>query len=58
MIGRNGAGKSTLPKLVTGLIEATSGRLEVQGKAHALLQIGGGLPQELLQKRKFLRSYP
>jgi len=41
-IGRNGAGKSTLLKLLTGVIEPTSGNLDVKGKAHALLQIGSG----------------
>lgn len=46
-IGRNGAGKSTLLKLVTGLIEPTSGRLDIRGEAHALLQIGGGFHPEL-----------
>ena len=47
LIGRNGAGKSTLLKLITGLIELTSGRLEIRGEAHALLQIGGGFHPEL-----------
>jgi lipopolysaccharide transport system ATP-binding protein len=42
IIGRNGAGKSTFLKLVTNVIEPTSGTLEVHGTAHALLQIGTG----------------
>lgn len=41
-IGRNGAGKSTLLKLVTRVIEPTSGVLDVKGQVHALLQIGTG----------------
>jgi lipopolysaccharide transport system ATP-binding protein len=40
LIGRNGAGKSTLLKLITGVIQATSGVLTVKAKASALLQIG------------------
>ena len=42
IIGRNGAGKSTFLKLVTGVIEPTSGVIEVKGTVHALLQIGTG----------------
>lgn len=42
IIGRNGAGKSTFLKLVTGVIEPTSGEIEVKGTVHALLQIGTG----------------
>lgn len=42
IIGRNGAGKSTFLKLVTKVIQPTSGTLEVTGHAHALLQIGTG----------------
>lgn len=42
VIGRNGAGKSTFLKLVTHVIEPTTGTLTVNGKVHALLQIGTG----------------
>ncbi len=42
IIGRNGAGKSTLLKLVTNVIQLTSGVLDVKGHIHALLQIGTG----------------
>ena len=42
IIGRNGAGKSTFLKLVTKVIQPTSGTLDVAGDVHALLQIGTG----------------
>jgi ABC-type polysaccharide/polyol phosphate transport system ATPase subunit len=42
IIGRNGAGKSTFLKLVTNVIQPTTGALEVKGDVHALLQIGTG----------------
>lgn len=42
VIGRNGAGKSTFLKMVTNVIQPTSGSLDVSGKVHALLQIGTG----------------
>jgi ABC-type polysaccharide/polyol phosphate transport system ATPase subunit len=42
IIGRNGAGKSTFLKLVTGVVQPTSGSLQVKGTIHALLQIGTG----------------
>jgi ABC-type polysaccharide/polyol phosphate transport system ATPase subunit len=42
VIGRNGAGKSTFLKLVTNVIQPTSGTIAVKGDVHALLQIGTG----------------
>jgi lipopolysaccharide transport system ATP-binding protein len=42
IIGRNGAGKSTFLKLVTRVIQPSSGTLDVTGHVHALLQIGTG----------------
>ena len=42
IIGRNGAGKSTFLKIVSKIIEPTSGHLIVNGKVHALLTIGAG----------------
>lgn len=47
IIGRNGAGKSTLLKLISGLIKPSAGKIEVKGKAKALLQIGSGFYPEL-----------
>lgn len=42
LFGRNGAGKSTLLKMITGVIYPTKGKITVNGRVSALLELTAG----------------
>jgi ABC-type polysaccharide/polyol phosphate transport system ATPase subunit len=47
IVGGNGAGKSTLLSLVSGLCRPTEGRIAVEGRVAALLELGSGFHPDL-----------
>ena len=56
IVGRNGAGKSTLLRLICGLGRPTSGRVHMDGRVAALLELGAGFHPDLTGRQNLYIS--
>lgn len=46
LIGLNGSGKSTILKILAGVLTQSEGKIDIEGKVSALLELGAGFNPE------------
>jgi len=54
LVGPNGCGKSTLLQVVSGILQPTTGRVVIQGRIAALLELGAGFNPEFSGRENVL----